>query len=162
VGARQRQLLTRRKVPKTNSASGARIYNKRSRRRLGIQPGFGGAGQGIVFGAEWHAQHGTLWRRLTFFSSQETEVHPRDTKSDGDWAWSRHTERGGRIISSSRRRSTPVWAICRAAAQSLSGTTSGWPWPNGNSYLAPAVHRRYILNLGQFQLIPTIAFDDSI
>ena len=49
--------------------------------------GFGGAGQGVSIGVEWGAlESGGRWGAgYTFFSSQEVEDQPRDTKTNGDW-----------------------------------------------------------------------------
>jgi uncharacterized protein with beta-barrel porin domain len=124
-------------------------------------PGYGGAGQGVALGAEWGALNtGRYGVGLTFFSSQETEMHPRDTKTDGNWgvvsgysAWRYQnvflapqinvafgdmSNRRGIVIGSQGRTARGKWQSYVAAG----GFTTG-----------------YIVDFGEFQIIPTLALD---
>jgi uncharacterized protein with beta-barrel porin domain len=112
-------------------------------------------------GAEWGALNtGRYGVGLTFFSSQETEMHPRDTKTDGDWgvisaysAWRYQnaflapqlnvgfgdmSSRRGIVVGNLVRSATAKWQNYMAAG----GLTTG-----------------YIVDFGPFQIIPTVAFD---
>ena len=162
IGARERTLIT--------SPQGARdefrfwsqeFYNVVRAPDTAVTPGYGGAGQGIALGVEWgNIRTGRYGVAYTFFSSQETEFHPRDTKTNGDWnlasayaGWrtgeffvtpevnlglgdfhSRRTIVAGPV----GRSATAIWSNYLAAG----GFTTG-----------------YILNIGGFQIIPEISLD---
>src|SRR5262249_2016384 len=87
IGSRQRALLTAPEGSRTDFRFwGQEFYNIVSDHGTALDPGFGGAGQGLALGGEWGSlRTGRYGVGYTFFSSQETERHPRDTKTNGDW-----------------------------------------------------------------------------
>jgi hypothetical protein len=164
IAARQRQLLTAPQDSRNEFRFWAQeFYNNVQQDRTASSPGFGGAGQGVALGAEWGSLATVRYGvGLSFFSSQETELHPRDTKTDGDWgmasayaAWRVKNffiapqinvasggmeSRRGLIVNSSTdvRKAAAKWQSYLGAG----GLTGG-----------------YIVNLGAFQIMPTVAFD---
>jgi hypothetical protein len=163
IGARQRALLTAPAGSRTDFHFWAQeFYNAVADRGTATQPGFGGAGQGLALGAEWGSlQTGRYGVGYTFFSSQETERHPRDTKTNGDWnlvsayaAWKFGDffvapQINGGMGDFKSRRSIVVGNIL--------GRKSVARW---SSYLgAGGVTTGYIIDAGNFQIIPTIAID---
>ncbi len=154
IGARQRALL----------------YNAVADNGTAIQAGFGGAGQGVALGAEWGSlQTGRYGLGYTFFSSEETERHPRDTKTNGDWnllsayaAWKfgdffvAPQVNGGRGNFKSRR-SVIVGDPSQCGGPTVVCRSSTATW---SSYLgAGGATAGYIIDAGRFQIIPTIAVD---
>ena len=86
IGTRQRALLTA--PPGTRDEFrfwGQEFYNIVSQTSTEQHIGYGGAGQGVALGGEWGAESRRFGVGYTFFSSQETERHPRETKTNGDW-----------------------------------------------------------------------------
>jgi hypothetical protein len=115
----------------------------------------------LALGAEWGALRSLRYGvALSFFSSQETELHPRDTKTDGDWtmasayaAW-----RANNFFVA------PQISAASGAMQSrraiMIGSSSYSAQAHWNSYMgAGGVTGGYIVDFGRFQIIPTIAFD---
>ena len=87
IGSRQRSLVTA-ADPTTNEFRfwGQEFYNNVSDTGSTGETGYGGAGQGVAFGAEWGAlSTGRYGVAYSFFTSEETERHPVDNKTDGDW-----------------------------------------------------------------------------
>jgi len=163
IGSRQRALLTAPADTRTDFHFwGQEFYNVVADNGSAVQAGFGGAGQGISIGGEWGSlQTGRYGVGFTFFSSQETERHPRDTKTNGDWnlisayaAWKfgdffvAPQINGGMGDFKSRRTILVSDVLGRSA-------TAKW-----SSYLgAGGVTAGYIMDVGNFQIIPTIAVD---
>jgi uncharacterized protein YhjY with autotransporter beta-barrel domain len=87
IGARQRSLLTAPEGTRNEFRFwGQEFYNIVSFNGTQDHTGYGGAGQGVAVGVEWGAlETGRFGVGYTFFSSQETERHPRETKTNGDW-----------------------------------------------------------------------------
>jgi uncharacterized protein YhjY with autotransporter beta-barrel domain len=162
IGARERALVT---APANARGEfrfwGQEFYNNVSGDSTAVTPGYYGAGQGIAGGVEW----GTLATiryglGYTFVSSQETEAHPLDTKTNGDWnmlsfyaGW-----RGGEFFVTPQinigegtftsRRSIVAGSLFRSA-------TADWA-----SYIAAGgLTTGYIFDVGGFQVIPQIALD---
>ena len=110
---------------------------------------------------EWGAiETGRYGIGYTFFSSQETETHPRDTKTNGDWnlvsfygGW-----RTGEFFVTPQinlgqgdfhsRRSIVAGTIARSA-------TANW----SNYLAAGGFTTGYIMNIAGFQVIPEISLD---
>jgi hypothetical protein len=162
IASRQRSLLT---AP-TGSRDEFRFwaqefYNNVQQDNTGVQPGFGGAGQGLSVGAEWGKLNtGRYGAGLTFFSSQETELHPRDTKTDGDWAmaslyaaWRADNffiapQINAGVGDMQSRRTLLAGNIARFALAKWQSQIAAGGFTSG-----------YILDIGNFQIIPTIAID---
>jgi hypothetical protein len=125
--------------------------------------GYGGAGLGVALGMEWGAiaSGGRFGIGYTFFSSQEVEREPRDTKTNGDWnmlsaygAWrlndfflAPQINVGAGNFKS--RRSIVVGDVMGRSA------TANW-----TSYLAAGgATAGYIIELGNIDIIPTLAID---
>ncbi len=87
IGARQRSLITAPEGTRDEFRFWAQeFYNNVSFNGDGAHTGYGGAGQGLALGAEWGTLGtGRFGAGYTFFSSQQTERHPRETKTNGDW-----------------------------------------------------------------------------
>ena len=163
IGSRQRALLTAPEGARTDFYFwDQEFYNVVADNGSAIQPGFGGAGQGVSLGGEWGSlQTGRYGVGYTFFSSQETERHPRDTKTNGDWnlisayaAWKFGDvfvapQINGVMGDFKSRRTILVGDVLGRSA------TAKW-----SSYLgAGGVTAGYIMDVGNFQIIPTMAVD---
>jgi len=163
IGSRQRALLTAPKDTRTDFRFwGQEFYNVVADHGATGQPGYGGGGLGVAIGGEWGSlQTGRYGVGYTFFSSQETERHPRDTKTNGDWnmlsayaAWKfgdffvAPQINGGMGDFLTRREITVGNVIARTPRASFSGYIG-----------AGGVTSGYIIDIGKFQLIPTIALD---
>ncbi len=124
--------------------------------------GFDGAGQGVSVGVEWGAREsGGRWGAgYTFFSSQEVESRPRQTKTNGDWhmlsaysAWRVNDfyvapQVNVGVGNFKTRRDIVASNVGRQAS---ADTTS---------YLAAGgATAGYIINFGNIDIIPTIAVD---
>ena len=162
VASRQRALMTAPPDTRTDLRFWAQeFYSHVSQDSSATSTGFGGAGQGVVLGAEWGSSQSRYGIGYTFFSSQETERQPRDTKTNGDWnlvsayaGW----RFGDAFISPqvsvgsgdfANRRTVPT------GTTSLRFTSAQW-----SSYLAAGgVTAGYIIDIGGFQIIPEIAVD---
>jgi len=162
IGARQRQLLTAPEGSRDEFRFFAQeFYNNVHEDGTASTSGYGGAGQGLALGAEWGAL-GSIRYGLaaSFFSSQETEVPPRDTKTDGDWAMAS----GYAAWRVNNFFLAPQVSAASGAMQSRRAISVG-----GNSYAAQAhwnsymgaggLTGGYIVDFGRFQIIPTVAFD---
>src|SRR5262249_16300312 len=96
----------------------------------------------------------------TFFSSEETESHPRDTKTNGDWnmasayaAW-----RAGDFFFTPQVNLGEGDFIIRRAI--VAGTVSRQAGPNRSRRIAAGgVRAGCIFDVGGFQVMPQIALD---
>jgi hypothetical protein len=162
IGARERSLVTA--PPNTRNDFrfwGQEFYNNVSASSTATTAGYGGAGQGVAVGVEWGSfGTGRYGLGYTFFSSEETETHPRDTKTNGDWnmvtfygGW-----RSGDFFvtpqlnlgegSFHSRRSIVAATVTRSA-------TAAW-----SSYIgAGGLTTGYIVDAGGFQIIPELSLD---
>jgi uncharacterized protein YhjY with autotransporter beta-barrel domain len=163
IGARQRALLTAPAGTRNEFRFWAQeFYSIVGYRADDSVHGFDGAGQGVSVGVEWGAREsGGRWGAgYTFFSSQEVETHPRDTKTNGDWhmlsaygAWrindfyvAPQVNVGAGDFKT--RRSIIVSNVGRQATAKT------------NSYLAAGgATAGYIIDIGNIDIIPTVAFD---
>jgi hypothetical protein len=163
IGARERSLITAPQNVKDEFRFwGQEFYNNVSGDSTAAAPGYYGAGQGIALGVEWGAlptvRYGLAY---TFFSSEETEAHPLDTKTNGDWnmlsfyaGWRRGeffvTPQVNLGMGSFQSRRTIV------AGSLLRSAKADW-----NNYLAAGGFTTgYVFDLGGgVQVIPQIALD---
>ena len=162
IGARERGLVTA--PPDTRNDFrfwGQEFYNIVSAGSTATTPGYGGAGQGVAVGVEWgDLGTGRLGVGYTFFSSQETENHPRDTKTNGDWnmvslygGW-----RAGDVFVTPQvnlgqgdfrnRRTLNVGTVIRTVSSSWSSYVAAGGFTSG-----------YIMDVGGFQIIPEVSLD---
>ncbi|HXJ02996.1 MAG TPA: autotransporter domain-containing protein [Micropepsaceae bacterium] len=162
IGARERALVT---APQNMRDEfrfwGQEFYNNVSGDSTVVAPGYSGAGQGVAVGVEWGSLSTVRYGLgYTFFSSEETEAHPLDTKTNGDWnlvsayaGW-----RSGDFFVTPQanlgfgtfqsRRTIVAGSLVRAA-------TANW-----NSYLAAGgLTTGYVFDVGDFQIIPQVALD---
>jgi uncharacterized protein YhjY with autotransporter beta-barrel domain len=163
IGARQRALLTAPAGTRNEFRFwGQEFYNIVGFRSDDGDHGFDGAGQGVSVGVEWGAlESGGRWGTgYSFFSSQEVETHPRDTKTNGDWhmlsaygAWRINDFYVAPQVNVAAgnfktRRSIIAGNVGRQASADSTG------------YLAAGgATAGYILNFGNIDIIPTIAVD---
>ena len=163
IGARQRALLTAPAGTRNEFRFwGQEFYNIVGFRSDDGVHGFDGAGQGVSVGVEWGAREsGGRWGAgYSFFSSQEVETHPRDTKTNGDWhmlsaygAWRVNDFYVAPQVNVAMgdvktRRSIIVSNVGR---QAIADSTA---------YLAAGgATAGYIINFGNIDIIPTIAVD---
>jgi hypothetical protein len=162
IAARERSLVTA--PPNTRNEFrfwGQEFYNNVNNNSTAASPGYNGAGQGIALGGEWgNLSTGRYGVGYTFFSSQEVETHPRDTKTDGEWnllSFYAGWRTGDFFVtpqanigegSFHTRRTIAAGTVVRSAAADFT------------SYLgAGGVTTGYIIDTGAFQIIPQIAFD---
>jgi uncharacterized protein YhjY with autotransporter beta-barrel domain len=162
VGARQRALLTAPVGSRDEFHFWAQeFYNNVQQKATAGSNGFGGAGQGLAFGAEWGAlATGRYGLGLAYFASQQTERHPRETKTNGDWfvasayaAW-----RAGDFFFAPQinaglgemktRRTLFAGSLARIASATFKSQLVAGGFTTG-----------YILEMGNFQIIPTFALD---
>lgn len=124
--------------------------------------GFNGAGQGVSVGVEWGSleSRGRWGTGYTFFSSQEVETHPRDTKTNGDWhmlsaygAWRfNNVYVAPQVNVGAGNFKTRRSIIAANVGRQASAKTT--------SYLAAGgATAGYIIDLGNIDIIPTIAVD---
>jgi uncharacterized protein YhjY with autotransporter beta-barrel domain len=162
IGARERALVTA--APNTRNEFrfwGQEFYNNVSAGSTATTPGYGGAGQGVALGVEWgNIGTGRYGVGYTFYSSQETETHPRDTKTNGDWnlvsayaGW-----RTGEFFV------TPQVNLGQGDFHSrrliVAGPVIRQATANWSNYLASGGFTTgYIMNIAGFQIIPEIALD---
>jgi uncharacterized protein with beta-barrel porin domain len=164
IGARQRALLTA--PPGSRSELrfwGQEFYNIVSLNSSETHPGYGGAGLGVALGMEWGALEsgGRYGMGYSFFSSQEVERAPRETKTNGDWnmlsayaAWRVNNlflapQINVGMGSFKSRRALIVGDVV--------GRTASADW---TSYLAAGgATAGYIIDFGNIDIIPTIALD---
>jgi len=164
IGARQRTLLAAPAGTRNEFRFwGQEFYNIVGFNSSDGQHGYGGAGQGVSVGVEWGAlERGGRWGAgYTFFSSQEVESHPRDTKTNGDWnmlsaygAWRINDffvapQVNVGMGDFKTRRTVIVGNVGRVARSKAS------------SYLAAGgATAGYVIDIGpNIDIIPTIAFD---
>ncbi len=162
VAARERALVTA--APNTRDEFrfwGQEFYNNVNADGTASTPGYNGAGQGVAVGVEWGSINtGRYGLGYTFFSSEEVESHPRDTKTNGDWTmlsfyggW----RSGGFFV-------TPQINVGEGSFKSrraiTAGTLSRTATADWSSYLAAGgLTTGYIVDVGGFQIIPEIALD---
>jgi uncharacterized protein YhjY with autotransporter beta-barrel domain len=163
IGSRLRSLLTA--PPGTRDEFrfwGQEFYNIVGFRADDGTHGFNGAGQGVSVGVEWGSleSRGRWGAGYTFFSSQEVETHPRDTKTNGDWhmlsaysAW--------RINDFYIAPQVNVGAGNFKTRRTLiAGNVGRQASAKTTSYLAAGgATAGYIIDLGNIDIIPTIAVD---
>jgi uncharacterized protein YhjY with autotransporter beta-barrel domain len=163
IGARQRALLTAPAGTRNEFRFwGQEFYNIVGFRSDDGDHGFDGAGQGVSVGVEWGAREsGGRWGAgYSFFSSQEVETHPRDTKTNGDWhmlsaygAWRVNDFYVAPQVNVAMgdvqtRRSIIVGNVGRQANA------------DSTAYLAAGgATAGYIISFGNIDIIPTIAVD---
>jgi uncharacterized protein YhjY with autotransporter beta-barrel domain len=163
IGSRQRALLTA--PPGTRDEFrfwGQEFYNIVGFRSDDSVHGFDGAGQGVSVGVEWGAlESGGRWGAgYSFFSSQEVETHPRNTKTNGDWnlrsaygAWRFNNVYVAPQVNVGMgdfktRRAIIVGNVGREARAKT------------DAYIAAGgATTGYIIDLGNIDIIPTLAFD---
>jgi len=162
IGARERNLVTAPQSARDEFRFwGQEFYNNVNANSAATTPGYGGAGQGVALGVEWGSiQTGRYGVGYTFYSSQETEKHPRDTKTNGDWnlvsaygGW-----RAGEFFV------TPQVNLGQGDFQSrrtiVAGTVGRSARAVWSSYLAAGGFTTgYIMNVAGFQIIPEISLD---
>jgi hypothetical protein len=162
IAARQRGLLAQSPDSRTEFRFWAQeFYSNVRDGATSTTPGFGGAGQGLALGTEWgNLNTGRYGVGLTYFSSQETEEHPRDTKTDADWvmasaysAWRFDNFFIGPQINAASgsmqsRRSIDAGSLMRSGF-------GHWQ----SQMVAGGVTSGYIFDIGDFQVIPTVAID---
>jgi uncharacterized protein YhjY with autotransporter beta-barrel domain len=162
IGARERALVT---APANTRNEfrfwGQEFYNSVSGDSTAVAPGYYGAGQGVAVGVEWgNIGTGRYGLAYTFFSSQETEAHPLDTKTNGDWnmvsfyaGW-----RSGEFFV------TPQINLGQGSFKSrrtiVAGSLVRVPTADWSNYIAAGGFTTgYIFDVGGFQVIPQIALD---
>jgi uncharacterized protein YhjY with autotransporter beta-barrel domain len=162
IGARERAMIT---AP-ANSRNdfrfwGQEFYNNVSGDSTAVAPGYSGAAQGVAFGVEWgNLATGRYGLGYTFVSSEETEAHPLDTKTNGDWnmlsfygGW-----RTGQFFV------TPQANLGEGSFHSrrtvVAGSLIRVPTADWSNYIAAGgLTTGYIFDVGGIQLIPQIALD---
>jgi uncharacterized protein YhjY with autotransporter beta-barrel domain len=163
VGARQRALV----LSPANQQEEFRfwaqeVYDQVSAGSTAVSSGYSGAGQGIAVGVEWGAlPSGRAGVAFTFFASQESEAHPADNRTDGDWhvlSFYAGWRPGnfflapeiniGQANYNSRRGISIENALTRTATASWSG------------YLgSAALTTGYVIPMGAIQIVPELSFD---
>jgi hypothetical protein len=163
IGARQRSLLTAPAGTRNEFRFwGQEFYNIVGFSGSDGQHGYGGAGQGVSVGVEWGAlESGGRWGAgYTFFSSQEVEDHPRETKTNGDWnmlsaygAW--------RINDFFIAPQVNVgMADFKTRRAIIAGNVGRQASAKSTSYLAAGgATAGYVIDIGNIDIIPTIAVD---
>jgi len=163
IGARQRSLLTAPEGTRDQFRFwGQEFYNNVSFNGTETQNGYGGAGQGVAVGVEWGAvQGGRFGAGYTFFSSQEVERHPRETKTNGDWhmlsaygAWNI-----GKFFVAPQVNVGVADFKTRRAIQ-VSNLIGRQANAKQTNYLAAGgATAGYVIDFGNIDIIPTIAVD---
>ena len=163
IGARQRSLITAPAGTRDEFRFWAQeFYNNVSFNGTESHTGYGGAGQGVSVGVEWGAlASGRFGAGYTFFSSQEVERHPRETKTNGDWhmlsaygAWSI----GDFFVAPQVNVGVAEFKTRRAIiVGGLGGRQANGKQTN---YLASGgATAGYVIEVGNIDIIPTIAVD---
>ena len=163
IGARERTLITAPLSARDDEFRfwGQEFYNNVSANSTATTAGYGGAGQGVALGVEWgNIQTGRYGVGYTFYSSQETELRPRDTKTDGDWSlvsayggW----RSGGFFVTPQANLGVGSFNSRRSIA---AGTVARSAIANWSNYLAAGGFTTgYIMNIAGFQIIPEISLD---
>ncbi len=163
IGSRVRSLLTAPAGTRNEFRFwGQEFYNIVGFRAQDGDHGFDGAGQGVSVGVEWGSrENGGRWGTgYTFFSSQEVESRPRETKTNGDWhmlsaysAWRINDfyvapQVNVGVGDFKTRRAIIVNNVGRQASAKTT------------SYLAAGgATAGYIIDIGNIDIIPTIAVD---
>src|SRR6185312_9830632 len=162
IGARERSLVTAPADTRNDFRFwGQEFYNNVSAGSTATAAGYGGAGQGVALGVEWgNLATGRYGLGYTFFSSEETESHPRDTKTNGDWnmatfygGW----RNGDFFVTPQANLGEGSFHSRRgiAAATVARSATATW-----TSYLgAGGLTTGYIIDAGGFQIIPELSLD---
>jgi hypothetical protein len=166
IGTRQRNLVTSTAGQRNEFRFwGQEFYNNVSMESTSLSPGFSGAGQGISVGVEWGAlPTGRYGVGYTYFSSEETERHPRETKTNGDWnmvtayaGW-----RGRGIFFAPQVNVGMGSFLSHRLVNTLTVPAPALIVANANweGYLASGGSALgYIINFGSFQVVPEIALD---
>lgn len=163
VGARERNLVLSAANQQDEFRFWAQeVYDQASAGTTSLAPGYSGSAQGIAAGVEFGALPDIRYGlAFTFFASQESQSHPADDKTDGDWhllsfyaGW-----RPGNFFV------TPELNLGQADYSSRRGITLGNALSrtaNANwiDYLgSAAVTAGYVLPFGVFQLVPEFSLD---
>ena len=163
IGARERNLVLSAANQQDEFRFWAQeVYDSVSSGTTSANPGFSGQGQGVAVGFEFGALPDIRYgAAFTFVASSESEAHPADNKTDGDWhllsfyaGW-----RPGNFFI------TPELNIGQADYNSRRGIPIGTVLTrtaNANwiGYLgSAAVTMGYVLPMGVFQFIPEFSVD---
>jgi uncharacterized protein YhjY with autotransporter beta-barrel domain len=163
VGARERNLVLSAANQQDEFRFWAQeVYDGVSAGTTATTSGYTGQGQGVALGVEFGALPDIRYGlAFTFFASSESEAHPADNKTDGDWhllsfyaGW-----RPGNFFI------TPELNLGQADYTSRRGVPIGdvlTRTANANwiGYLgSAAVTTGYVLPMGVFQLIPELSVD---
>lgn len=163
VGARERNLVLSAANQQDEFRFWAQeVYDGVSAQTTSTNPGFSGQGQGVAVGVEFGALPDVRYgAAFTFFASSESESHPADNKTDGDWhllslyaGW-----RPGNFFV------TPELNLGQADYNSRRGVPIGdvlTRTANANwiGYLgSAAVTAGYVFPMGVFQFIPEFSVD---
>lgn len=163
IGARERNLVLSAANQQDEFRFWAQeVYDQVSAGTTATTQGFTGAGQGVAAGVEFGALPDIRYGlAFTFFASQESEAHPADNKTDGDWrllsfyaGW-----RPGNFFvtpelnlgqaSYNSRRGIPIGSVLTRTANA-----------NWIGYLgSAAVTAGYVMPMGVFQFIPELSVD---
>ncbi len=163
IGTRQRSLITAPPGTRDEFRFWAQeFYNNVAFNGTESHTGYGGAGQGVSVGVEWGAlASGRFGAGYTFFSSQEVERHPRETKTNGDWhmlsaygAWTI----GDFFVAPQVNVGVAEFKTRRAiVVGGLGGRQANGKQTN---YLASGgATAGYVIEVGNIDIIPTIAVD---
>ena len=162
IGARQRTIVTA--PPNTRDDFrfwSQEVYNIVSRDSTAASGGFNGAGLGASVGVEWGARETVRYGLgASFYSSQEVERHPRDTKTDADWllASAYATWRQDNFfIAPQASAGYGTFKSRRSiiAASYFASSRADWSGLLGAGGLTTG----YVLDLGFLQIIPQLAID---
>jgi hypothetical protein len=163
VGARERNLV----LSSANQQDEFRfwaqeVYDGVSAGTTSISPGFSGQGQGVAVGVEFGALPDVRYgAAFTFFASSESESHPADNKTDGDWhllsfyaGWRPSNffitpELNLGQADYNSRRGIPIGDVLTRTA------TANWIGYLGSA----AVTTGYVIPMGVFQFIPEFSVD---
>lgn len=163
VGARERNLVLAAANQQDEFRFWAQeVYDGVSAGTTATTSGFSGQGQGVALGIEFGALPDIRYGlAFTFFASSESEAHPADDKTDGDWhllSFYAGWRPGNFFITPelnigqadyTSRRSIPIGGVLTRTANA-----------NWIGYLgSAAVTAGYVLPMGVFQLIPELSVD---
>jgi uncharacterized protein YhjY with autotransporter beta-barrel domain len=162
IGSRQRALLTAPQGTREEFYFWAQeFYNNVQQKSVAGSSGFGAAGQGLAFGGEWGSlSTGRYGVGLSYFASQEIERRPRETKTNGDWlvasayaAW-----RAGDFFIAPQVNAG--FGEMKSRRTVITGPMARLAFANYKAQLAAGGFTSgYILDLGDFEIIPTLALD---
>ncbi len=163
VGARERNLVLSAANQQDEFRFWAQeVYDGVSAQTTSTNPGFSGQGQGVAVGVEFGALPDVRYgAAFTFFASSESEAHPADNKTDGDWhllSFYAGWRPGNFFITPelnlgqadyNSRRGIPIGNVLTRTA------TANWIGYLGSA----AVTTGYVLPMGVFEFIPEFSVD---